>query len=185
MVLLTIGLLLFIAAHLFGRLAPGLRARMGDPGKGLLTLVMLAGLALIVIGFRSAPLLPLYQPLPHVGYLNNLLMLLALVLFGASVLKGVLWTRIRHPQFLATILWATAHLLVNGDLASVLLFGSLGLWSLGSILLINAREGRWSPPPPGPLRRDLALLGIAVTLYGAITSTHIWLGHNPFLGSFG
>lgn len=185
MVLLTIGLFLFIAAHLFKRLFPTMRARMGEPGKGLMTLIMLVGLVLIVIGYRGMPYIPVYAPLPGIGYLNNALMLVAIVLFGASVLKGVLWTRIRHPQFIATILWTVAHLLVNGDLASIVLFGSIGLWSLASILLINAQEGRWTPPTPGSALRDVALFGIALTLYGAITSTHIWLGHNPFIGTFG
>lgn len=185
MVLLTIGLVLFIAAHLFKRLFPVTRARMGDPGKGLLTLIMVVGLAMIVVGFRDTPYIPIYAPLPNIGYLNNLLMLIALVLFGASVLKGVIWTRVRHPQFVATILWTIAHLLVNGDLASIMLFGSIGLWSVGSILLINAQEGRWTPPAPGSALRDAALIGIAVAVYGAITSTHIWLGHNPFIGTFG
>lgn len=185
MVLLTSGLFLFIFAHLFKRLFPDLRSRMGDPGKGLMTLIMLVGLVLIVIGYRSMPYIPVYSPLPGIGYLNNALMLVAVVLFGASVLKGVLWTRIRHPQFIATIMWTVAHLLVNGDLASLVLFGSIGLWSFGSILLINAQEGRWTRPAPGSALRDVALVGIAVTLYGAITSTHIWLGHNPFIGTFG
>ncbi len=119
---------------------------MGDPGKGLVTLIITAGLVLMIYGYRTADYVPVYVPLPDTGYLNNLLMLVAIVLLGAGVLKGVIWTRIRHPQFLATMIWATAHLLVNGDLAAILLFGSMWLWAAGSILLINAQEGGMGAP---------------------------------------
>ncbi|AZB55805.1 hypothetical protein EBL89_10915 [Cereibacter sphaeroides] len=184
MILLTLGIFLWVAGHLFKRVFPDLRARMGDPGKGLVTLIITAGLVLMIYGYRTADYVPVYVPLPDTGYLNNLLMLVAIVLLGAGVLKGVIWTRIRHPQFLATMIWATAHLLVNGDLAAILLFGSMWLWAAGSILLINTQEGEWVRPPPGPLRRDAVLVGIGLALYGAITSTHIFLDHNPFMGNY-
>ena len=184
MVLLSLGIVLWVGGHMFKRVAPDLRARMGDPGKGLVTVIITLGLVLMVWGYRTAEHVPVYTPLPEIGYLNNLLMAIAVVLLGAGVLKGVIWTRIRHPQFLATMIWATAHLLVNGDLAAVLLFGSMWLWAAVSILLINRQEGAWVRPPPGPLMRDAVLVGIGLALYGAITSTHIYLNHNPFMGNY-
>ena len=184
MTMLAIGIFLWVAGHLFKRIFPDLRARMGDPGKGLVTIVITVGLVMMIQGYRTADYVHVYTPLSEIGYLNNLLMVLAIILLGAGVLKGVIWTRIRHPQFLATIVWATAHLLVNGDLASILLFGSMWLWAALSIPLINAQEGAWVRPPPGPLRRDAMLVGIGLALYGAITSTHIYLNHNPFMGNY-
>ncbi|MBC7141595.1 MAG: hypothetical protein H5U18_05500, partial [Rhodobacteraceae bacterium] len=98
--------------------------------------------------------------------------------------KGLVKARLRHPMLLSVILWAVAHLLVNGDLASIVLFGGLGGWAVVSILLINAQES-WVPPAPGGLRSDAIGVAIALVLYGLIAGVHIWLGHNPFLGTYG
>ncbi len=75
-------------------------------------------------------------------------MLVAVFLFGVGGTKGTLYPRMRHPMLWGTVVWAVAHLLVNGDLASVLLFGGLGLWALVQMALINRAEV-WVPPSNG------------------------------------
>ncbi len=181
---LLAGIFLWWAAHLFKRLFPAARARLGPPGKGLVALVLLLAVVLMVRGYRAMPVEPLYTPLPGMGHLNNLLMLIALFLFGAGSVKGRVAAMIRHPMLWGMVLWAIAHLLVNGDLASVILFGGLGLWAIVEMMAINLTEGPWQRPRPGPLKNDLKALAIALVLYALIAAIHIWLGYNPFLGSY-
>ncbi len=185
MKILMLGLILWVASHLFGRLAPGPRARLGVlPGKMVVTVLSLAAILLMVIGYRRAEVVAVYTPLPGMGHLTDLLMLVALFLFGLSHSKGRLRPLIRHPMLWSVVVWAVAHLLVNGDAASLVLFGGVGLWAVASMLLINAQEA-WTPPAPGGLRSDAIALAVAVVLYAVIAGIHIWLGHNPFLGTYG
>lgn len=181
---LVLGLALWVFAHLFRRLAPNARARLGTlPGKLGVTVVSLAALALIVIGYRRAGVDPVYVPLAGMGHLNNLLMLVAVFLAVTPAFRGALRSRLRHPLLTGTQLWAVAHLLVNGDAASLVLFGGLGLWALASMVLINAQDP-WQRPPAGGLRGDLAALATAALVYVAIAGIHGWLGYSPFLGSY-
>lgn len=184
--ILVLGLVLWIVAHLFKRLAPGLRAQMGEmPGKMAVTVLSLAALILMVIGYRRADIVPLYTPLPGIGHLSVLLMLVAVFLFGLSHSRGRLRAQLRHPMLTSVIVWAVAHLLVNGDLASVLLFGGLGLWAVASMLLINAQEP-WARPAPGGHRGDAINLAVSLVLFGVIVGVHTWLiGHSLFTGTYG
>jgi len=184
MTTLIFGLALWIGAHLFKRVAPGPRAALGGAGKGLVAAVALAGIVLMVLGYRGAAFVPLYTPPPGMGHLNNLLMLIALSVFGAGAVKGVVWTRIRHPQLTAVKIWAVGHLLVNGDLASVVLFGGLLGWAVAEVVVINRAEGGWARPAPGPWKNDLKAVAIAVVVYAIAAGIHIWTGHNPFLGTY-
>lgn len=181
---LIIGLILWIAAHLFKRLLPRQRAALGDAGKGFVAVVIGLGVVLMVIGFRSAPFVQVYDPLPGMGHANNTLMLISVFLFGVGGTKGTLYTRMRHPMLWGQVIWAVAHLLVNGDLASIVLFGTLGLWAVAEMALIN-RAGPWKRPAAGRgLKGDAMNLVGTLVLYGAIAGIHIWLGHNPFLGTY-
>ncbi|WP_347311270.1 NnrU family protein [Defluviimonas sp. SAOS-178_SWC] len=185
MQVLVLGLILWVASHLFKRVLPGLRAKLGDlPGKMVVTVLSLAAIILMVIGYRRAEIVPVYTPLPGMGHLTDLLMLIAIFLLGVPHSKGLVKTRLRHPMLLGVLLWAFAHLLVNGDLASIVLFGGIGAWAVVSILLINAQED-WKRPAPGGLRSDAIGGAIALVVYGLIAGVHIWLGHNPFLGTYG
>ena len=83
------------------------------------------------------------------------------------------------------VVWAGAHLLVNGDAASVVLFGGLGLWALSEMVLIN-RSAVWLAPVGGRgIKGDAMNLAGVVVLYGLIAAVHIWTGHNPFVGTYG
>ncbi len=189
MTILIVGLMLWVATHLFKRLAPDRRAamteRLGDKSKGIFAILILIAVGLIVIGYRGVEVIPVYTPIPGIGHLNSLLMLVALVVYSAGMSKGVLWTRIRHPQLWGTIIWAIAHLLVNGDLASVLLFGTLLAWAVASIVLYNAQSGPWVKPAAGALKRDLVMVAGAVVAYAVLAGIHLALGLNPFAGTYG
>ncbi|GAB1479963.1 NnrU family protein [Paracoccaceae bacterium] len=184
MLLLSLGLILWIAPHFLKRLAPGLRESWGERGKGAIALLIVIGVVLMVIGYRSAEFVPLYDPLPGMGHANNTLMLISVFLFGVGGTKGTLYTRMRHPMLTGQILWAVAHLLVNGDLASVVLFGGIGLWALVQMVLINL-AGPWARPVGGRgLKGDAMNLAGTLILFGVIAVIHQWLGHPVFLGTY-
>jgi len=178
---LALGLILWIGSHLFKRLAPAARAKMGNGGKGLVTALSLAGLALMIWGYRSAEVVNLWTPPSWTTHLNNLLMLLSVFLFALSHSKGRLRARVRHPMLGAVKVWAFAHLLVNGDLASVLLFGGMLVWAVVSVILINRAEP-WVPKTPGEPKRDVMAVVITLVVYGVIVGIHSALGVSPFPG---
>lgn len=181
MTLLVLGLGLWVCAHLMKRLLPRQRADLGKLGKPIIAVAIVAGLVLMIFGYRAAEAVPLYVLPFWVWYLNNALMLVALVLLDAGRVKGVLRTKIRHPMLAGVIVWSAAHLLVNGDTPSVVLFGGLGLWALVEMVVINRSEGAWTRPEPGSLVSDAKLLVIASVLYAVIVAIHGWLGYGVFV----
>lgn len=183
MVWLILGVLLWAAAHLFKRLAPGLRGPLGDAGKGIVTAAIVLSVVLMVFGYRGAGGAFFWGPSPAMTGINNLLMILAFYVFGASMAKGAkVWigTKIRHPQLTGFSLWAVAHLLVNGDVPSFVLFGSLLIWAQVEIAIINRAEGPWVVPPRAPLRKEIVLVGITVVLTVVVMLIHNWLGVRPW-----
>ena len=185
MTLLMLGLILCVSAHLFKRLAPDARARMGAKGRGPIALAIFISVVLMVLGYRMAEIAPVYTPVPGIGHLNNLLMLFAVFCFGLGASKGLLVDKIRHPMLTGMVIFAAAHLLVNGDVASLILFGGLGLWALIEMVLINRATGVWQRPAPGTIKGDIKNVVITLVIVGVVTSIHVMLGHNPFLGTYG
>jgi uncharacterized membrane protein len=184
MTLIAIGLALWVLPHWFKRLAPDMRAGMGDAGKAVVAVLTLAGLVLMVLGYRGAEFVPVYTPMPGMGHANNSLMLISVFLFGLGGTKGMLYPKLRHPMLLGTMIWAGAHLLVNGDQASILLFGGIGLWALISMAMIN-RAGAWVAPVNGRgIKGDLMNLVGTLLLFGVIAMIHKWLGHPVFAGTY-
>ncbi|WP_298860379.1 NnrU family protein [uncultured Sulfitobacter sp.] len=183
MTLLIIGLILWIAAHYFKRLVPAQRAAMGNAGKGIVAVAIVASLILMIIGYRSAEMVNIWYPPAFLTGINNLAMVLALWIYGSSAAKGAkAWPayKTRHPQLLAVKIWAAAHLLVNGDLASIILFGGLLAWAVGSVILINRAQPEWTAPAPAGRRTYIRLIIISVVMYVVIAGIHAALGVNPF-----
>lgn len=185
LIILAMGVALWVAAHLFKRVAPEQRAamtrRMGEGSKGVFAGLIVAALVLMIIGYQRADYLWLWFPQAWFGHVNNLLMLIALYVYGIGMARGVLSTKVRHPQLWGTAIWAGAHLLVKGHLAGLLLFGGIGVWALASIAVINARDGAWAPKPAkGGWGRDGVAVLIVLVVYAVIGTIHAWLGVNPF-----
>jgi uncharacterized membrane protein len=185
--LLILGLVLWIAAHFFKRVAPGARAaltdRLGEGGsKGVMAAVIGLGLVLMIIGYRASPEVAVYTPPSWGLHINNLAMLAAVALMGLGNSKSRARTWLRHPMLAGVIVWALAHLLVNGDQASLILFGGMGIWAAAQMMLINAQEPPWIRPEPGTKKGDLRLLLITVVLFAVIAGIHTWLGYWPFPG---
>jgi uncharacterized membrane protein len=185
MTLLIIGILLWVFGHTYKRLLPGLRARIGEePGKGVAALASIGGIILMVIGYRMAPVVPVYAPLPGMGHLVNLTMLVSIYFLGAGGMNTWITTKVRHNMLTGALIWALSHLLVNGDLASIVLFGGLALWAALAMMLIS-RNTPWVKPEPAGARKEIILIAATMVLYAIISLIHIWLGHNPFLGTYG
>jgi uncharacterized membrane protein len=188
MTLLLLGLVLFIGMHAFS-MARNARAaaiaRLGEgPYKGLYALVSLVGVVLIAIGFgryRAAGYIPVWDPPVWTRHLALLLVWFAFVFFAAAYLPG----RIRnfakgHPMLLGLKIWAAAHLLANGDLGSIILFGALLAWGVAARISAKRRdEVRDHAGPatvPAGWRNDVLALAIGTAAYVLFAFwLHPWL----------
>ncbi|MEQ9261517.1 MAG: NnrU family protein [Roseovarius sp.] len=180
MIWLILGLLLWTGSHLLKRLAPGPRAAMGDAGKGVIAVANLAAIVLMVIGYRMAEGAFFWGRSPMLVGINNLLMLLSIYMFAAAGMKTALARKMRHPMLGAVKVWALAHLLVNGDVPSFVLFGGLLGWAVLAMILINKAEPNWTRPAPAPMRKEIIAVVATLVIFGAIAGIHGWLGYPVF-----
>lgn len=179
MTLLILGLALWIVPHWLRRLAPEMRAGWGDKAKGPLALLMLLGIILMVIGYRMADGAVFWGRSSMMAGINNLAMLVSIYLFAAAGMKTAVARKIRHPMLWGVALWSGAHLLVNGDVPSFVLFGGMGLWALVSMVLIN-RAGAWVVPAAKPVKFEAMAAAGSLILYGVIVLVHYALGYPTF-----
>jgi uncharacterized membrane protein len=179
-VLLILGVALWAGAHWFKRLAPARRAKMGDAGKGLVALLLVASIVLMVIGYRNAMVVQVWFPPMFMVHIANLLVLIGFWFFALSAIPGKLSAKVRHKQLTGVKSWAVAHLLVNGDLASILLFGGLLAWAVVSVILINRAEPTWQRPANASVKNDVIAFFVGLVLYGVVAAIHTWLGYYPF-----
>jgi uncharacterized membrane protein len=187
MTLLILGVLLWSFAHLFKRLFPGPRAAMEEslgpvPSKIVFVVVLLASVLLMVIGYRDAGPPVRFNGPEILVHINNTLMLGAVALFGISGSKSHARQLFRHPQLYGFITWAVAHLLVNWDFPSVVLFGGLLIWALGEIQIINRQETGVTRYTGGSFKGDLRLAAISIVVYLVIIWLHGLAGVSPLPG---
>ena len=180
MAYLILGLILWSAGHFFKRAAPDMRAGMGNAGKGVAALIILAGVVLMVIGYRAADGAVFWGRHPATVGINNLLMLLSVYMFAASGMKTALARKMRHPMLGGVKVWALAHLLVNGDVASFVLFGGLMAWAVAEMIVINRAQPDWTPPAPAPKRKEVIAVVASVVLYLVIAAAHYHFGYPAF-----
>ena len=182
-IILLVGVALWWAAHLFKRVAPKRRAAMGDPGKGTIAGLLGGAILLMIIGYRGVDFAPIWNPPGFLVHVNNLAMLIAIYMLSPAPKRGKLLAGMRHPMLTGFGIWATAHLLVNGDLASVIMFGGLLVWAILTARVINAAEPGWTPTnTDGAIAKDAMFLAGSVILLGVIGMVHNWLGVWPFPG---
>ena len=186
MSLLIIGLVLFLGVHSVAIVAPMLRARtiqaLGEGAwKGMYALVSLAGFLLICYGFGLARQVPaiLYSPPVWLRHVALILMLPVFPLVLAAYLPGRIKTGAKHPMLAAVKFWAFAHLLANGMLADVLLFGGFLAWAVADRISLKRRSTPQAPPTAPPGRWNDA---IAVVLGLAIYALLIVSGHARLFG---
>ena len=192
MTLLIAGLLLFLGIHSVAIAAPAFRAsavaKLGLQGwKGVYSLVAIAGFVLICIGYGEARVTNpvwLWQPPKGLRHLALLLLLPVFPLLLAAYLPGRIQRAAKHPTLAATKLWALAHLLANGGLHDVLLFGGLLAWAVADRISLK-RRAVVTPPgaPPSRWNDALALLGGLALSALFIGGLHRWLvGVSPIAG---
>jgi uncharacterized membrane protein len=170
---LILGLLLFFGAHSIAIVSPGARdalaAKLGAlPWRITYSLVSLAGFVLIVRGFAAARLDPqvIYTPPAFLRYITSLLMLPVFPLLLASSLPGRIKTATKHPMLAATKIWAFAHLLANGTLAGVLLFGGFLAWAVLDRISLGRRPPKVLPMAPPSKFNDAIAVVAGLVLYG-------------------
>ncbi|WP_138936273.1 NnrU family protein [Roseovarius arcticus] len=180
MAILILGLALWCGGHFFKRIAPDARAGMGAKARGPIALVLLAGIILMVIGYRMSDGAVFWGRHPATVGINNLLMLLSVYLFAVSGMKTALARKMRHPMLAAVKVWAIAHLLVNGDVPSFILFGGLLAWAVSEVIVINRAEPNWTPPPAKPASKEVIAVVATLVVYAVIVAIHYALGYPTF-----
>jgi uncharacterized membrane protein len=180
MTLLILGIAIWSAAHLFPALAENRRnelvARIGEPRyKLVFTVIILASLGLMITGWKEADYVPVFEAAVSLRVVTLVLMLISLLLFVASATKNNLKRRLRHPQMTAVIIWSIAHLLSNGDAASLVLFGGLGVWAAIEIITINRRDGQWQKPARQARKNDIATLAVGLAAFVTLLLLHPWI----------
>jgi len=177
---LILGVLIWSGVHLVPSLGVQMRAaliaRIGEgPYKGLFALSIVAAIALMALGWRSISPVAAYQPPAWGVPLATYAMFVSLVLFMGSNVPTNLKRFVRHPQLTGVAVWALAHLLANGDLRSLLLFGGLGLWSVVAMVSINRRDGAWEKPEPLPLAAEIKPLVAGIIGYVVFFFAHPYI----------
>jgi uncharacterized membrane protein len=173
---MILGLVLFLGVHLLTT-QRDLRARfvvsMGEGGyKGFYALASLAGLGLMVWGFahyRSAGMINVWHPPAAFRHITEALMLPSVILVAASYIRGRIYTVLKHPMLAGVKLWAAAHLLANGDLGSIILFGAFLAWAVFDRISLKRRTDAGAPPIPiGGVGNDLIAVVVGIVAYLAL-----------------
>lgn len=182
MALLVIGLVAFLGLHLLPGF-PGYRekllAPLGENGyRAAFSVASIATLALLIWGYAQAPFVEVWSPPVWTRHLAALLMAVALIALMAAFFPGRIKQRLKHPMLVSIKIWATAHLLANGDLASMLLFGSFLAYAVIDRILVKRREERIAGLPGSAARNDAIAVIVGIGLYVAIV---MWL-HQAVIG---
>src|SRR4051794_16850899 len=176
LLILIAGLVLFIGAHALTT-QRDLRARViastGEGGYKIgYSLVSAVGLALIVWGFaryRATGWIDVWYPPVAMRHIAAALMLPAVILVVASYIRGRIYTTLKHPMLAGVKLWAAAHLLANGDLGSIILFGSFLGWAVFDRISLKHRADAGAPPiPVGGPTNDLIAVAVGIVAYLAL-----------------
>ena len=192
MTLLVLGLTLFLGTHAFSMARSRRAAVVGRVGegayKGLYSLLSLAGVVLISIGYgqyRAGGYIPVWDPPVWTRHLALLLVLLAFICFVAAYLPGHIKARLKHPMLAGVKIWALAHLLANGDLGSILLFGSFLVWGVAARISVKRRDvaaQHGGTAAPAGIRNDVLAVAIGTIVYVAFVFwLHPWLIGVPVL----
>jgi uncharacterized membrane protein len=170
------GLVLFIGTHILTILRDkraAVIARLGESGyKIAYTVIAIVGVYLIGHGFsvyRATEWINVWYPPVAMRHIALGLMLPAIILVVASYIRGHIYTAVKHPMLAGVKLWAVLHLLANGDLGSIILFGSILAWAVYDRISLKRREDPGAPPiPVGGLGNDLIAVVVGTVAYLAL-----------------
>lgn len=187
MTLLIAGIILFLGVHSTRIVADGWRGRMiGQIGlkkwKMLYSIISLTGLVLIIYGYGQTRADPafIWQPPLWTRHMAALLTLLAFILFAAAEIRGNhIKSKLGHPMYLGTKIWAFAHLMANGRLGDIVLFGAILIWAITGYSAARRRDRREGVVYPAPSSQKTAITIIAGIVIWAVFA--FWL-HRLLIG---
>src|SRR6202165_3570613 len=170
------GLVLFLGVHTLTtrrKLRARVIAATGEGGYKIgYALASVAGIALIVWGFahyRATGWIDVWYPPKALKHVTVALMLPAVILVVAAYIRGRIYTAVKHPMLAGVKLWALAHLLANGDLGSIVLFGSFLGWAVYDRISLKHRTDNGAPPiPVGGPTNDLIAVAVGIVAYLAL-----------------
>lgn len=174
---MILGLALFLGIHTLPSQRP-LRARaiamLGEGGyKVGYALVSILGIALIAWGFghyRATGRIDVWSPPKALKHITVALMLPAVIMVVAAFIRGHIYTALKHPMLAGVKLWAAAHLLANGDLGSIILFGSFLGWAVFDRISLKQRKDAGAPAiPVGGWGNDMIAVAVGIVAYLALT----------------
>ena len=174
--IMIVGLVVFLGAHAFvpqRERRADVIARWGEGRYKLgFSLLSAIGLALIVYGFaryRATGWIDIWSPPAWTRHVAVALMLPAVILFVAAYVPGHIKRTLKHPMLAGVKLWALAHLIANGDLGSIILFGSFLAWAVYDRISLKRRTDPGGPPiPTGGWRNDAVAVVVGVLVYLAL-----------------
>jgi uncharacterized membrane protein len=173
--ILILGLLVFLGTHIFVSFRDAranVVARMGLPVyRGVFALVSLAGLALIIRGYglyRAHEWIQVWSPPGFMRHITIGLMLFAVIFVVAAFIPSHIKMRLKHPMLAGIKTWASAHLLSNGDLGSILLFGAFLAWGVYARIATKKRKDIKPATPPAGWTNDAIVVGIGIVVYLAL-----------------
>ena len=174
--IMILGLAVFLGVHVLVTCRAqraSVIARMGEGTyKGLFSAASLVGIILIGYGFaqyRATGWIDVWHPPTVLKHITVALMLPAVILVVASYFRGRVYTTLRHPMLAGVKLWAAAHLLANGDLGSIVLFGSFLAWAVFDRISLKHRADTGAPPiPVGGTGNDLIAMAVGFVAYLAL-----------------
>ena len=176
LLVMILGLMLFFGVHTLTTQRE-LRARViGSMGESTYkigyALASVAGLALVTWGFanyRATGWIDVWNPPTAFKHITVFLMLPAIIMVVASYIRGRIYTTLKHPMLTGIKLWAAAHLLANGDLGSIILFGSFLAWAVYDRISLKSRTDAGAPPiPVGGPGNDLIAIAVGLVAYLAL-----------------
>src|SRR5579864_976142 len=173
---MILGLVIFLGVHVLPtrrELRAQTIAALGEGGYKIgYTLVSLTGIVLIVWGFahyRATGWIDVWDPPKALRHITVALMLPAVILVVAAYIRGRIYPSLKHPMLAGVKLWAAAHLLANGDLGSIILFGSFLAWAVFDRISLKRRADPGAPPiPVGGPGNDLIAVAVGVIAYLAL-----------------
>jgi uncharacterized membrane protein len=171
--IMILGLLVFLGSHVFVSMRPqraAVVARLGELAyKGLFSLVSLIGIILIGWGFaryRQMGYIDIWSPPPWTRHVTLVLVWPAIICVVAAYIPGDIKRTLKHPMLVGVKLWAVAHLISNGDLGSIILFGSVLAWAVYDRITLKRRSDPGAPPiPVGGRRNDFFAVALGTILY--------------------
>jgi len=180
MELMLTGIVLWSLVHLMPAISPSTKIyftnRFGENAfKLTFTLLIILAVFLIIYGWRHSTTTYLYQLPAFIYPVASLLLFFSFILFASTIIPTRLVTYIRHPQLMFVLSWSIAHLLVNGDYRSVILFSGMAIWGLLEMIFINRRDGAWSKPANPVFMTEIKSIILSIVLFVVAVLAHEYL----------